>query len=231
MEKVETPEMFNRISSTYDRLNRILSGGLDLYWRKKVAMFLPDFKTLRLVDLATGTGDQILSLFKRDKRFERGVGIDPAKDMLSIARRKVAGSPFANQIEMIRASGDDLPITDNSVEVVTMSFGIRNVPDPKAVMAEARRILVKDGRLIILEFSAPKTSLIKRLHTWYLMKMLPKIGKFFSGDDSAYRYLPESIETFPSGEDFLDLMRQAGLTGCCYYPLTFGTVTIYVGQK
>ncbi|MCH9613510.1 MAG: Ubiquinone/menaquinone biosynthesis C-methyltransferase UbiE [Chlamydiia bacterium] len=231
MEKVETPEMFNRISSTYDRLNRILSLGLDLYWRKKVADFLPDFNSLRLVDLATGTGDQILSLFKRDKRFERAVGIDPAADMLSIGRRKIAGSPFANQIEMVRASADELPIADESVEAVTMSFGIRNVPDPAKVMEEAKRILVKDGRLIILEFSEPSTSLIKRLHGWYLLKILPKIGKFFSGDDGAYQYLPESIETFPSGERFLEIMRSAGLKGCSYYPLSFGTVTIYVGQK
>lgn len=231
MEKVETPEMFNTISSTYDRLNRILSGGLDLYWRRKVATFLPGFDKIRLVDLATGTGDQLLSLFKRVKRLERAVGIDPAAEMLAIGRKKIAKSRFAGQIEMVRSGAQSLPLDDNSVEAVTMSFGIRNVPDPAACMKEAHRILVKEGRMIILEFSTPTVGWIRRLHQWYLMKVLPKIGKFFSGSEEAYTYLPESIEAFPTGETFLEVMRAEGFTNCCYYPLTFGTVTIYVGEK
>lgn len=231
MEKVETPEMFNAISPTYDRLNRILSGGLDVYWRRKVAAFLPGFEKIRLVDLATGTGDQLLSLFKKDKRIERAVGLDPATGMLAIGRKKVARSPFAGQIELVRASADNLPLDDNSVEAVTMSFGIRNVPDPSACMKEAHRILVKEGRMVILEFSTPTILWIKKIHEWYLMKVLPKVGRFLSKSAEAYTYLPESIEAFPSGEAFLEVMRAEGYTNCCYYPLTFGTVTIYVGEK
>lgn len=222
--------MFNRIAPTYDSLNRILSAGVDRSWRKALAAELPSSPPqLRLLDLATGTGDQLLALLETaPNRFASAAGADPAAHMLVRARRKplprLLGIP---QPDWIEASADNLPFEDGSFDVVTMSFGIRNVPDPLAALREIRRVLAPSGKALILEFSIPGNALIRHSYLFYFRHVLPAIGGFFSGDRDAYRYLNTTVEDFPHGEAFCSLLREAGFESCSARELTAGISSLY----
>lgn len=221
-------QMFNTISPAYDFVNRVLSFGIDSRWRKRVNQHLPDRSDLEVIDLATGTCDQILSLMNSQK-IAAAVGIDLAEEMLQKGRQKIAKSPFHSQIELKLASALDIPEEDASFDCATMSFGIRNVQGN--CLAEILRVLRPGGKALILEFSTPKNRFIRFFHFLYLRKILPSIGGLISKEKSAYRYLNQTIEAFPSGEDFLSLMREAGFTNAVAYPMTFGVATLYVGEK
>lgn len=228
--KSEVWKMFNQISPTYDRTNRILSLGIDQYWRKKVARFLPHKDKIRLLDCATGTGDQIFSLMKKSRRVHQAVGIDLASEMLRIGKKKLKKKPYAHQVMLKQASVLALPFVDNSFDCATISFGIRNVPDVDASLKEIFRVLAPQGRILVLEFSLPKNQKIKAAHLYYLRHWMPKIGAFISKDKNAYTYLNETIETFPHGKNFCALLENAGFKNVAAHPLTFGVVTLYQGD-
>jgi len=221
-------QMFNAISPAYDFVNRVLSFGIDSRWRKKVNQHLPDRSDLEIIDLATGTCDQILSLMKSQK-VTSALGIDLAEEMLEIGRQKIAKSPFHAQVDLKLASALEIPEEDASFDCATMSFGIRNVQGN--CLPEILRILKPGGKALILEFSTPQNRLVRSLHFLYLRKILPTVGGLISKKKSAYRYLNETIEAFPSGETFLSLMREAGFANATAYPMTFGVATLYVGEK
>ncbi|HSW72322.1 MAG TPA: bifunctional demethylmenaquinone methyltransferase/2-methoxy-6-polyprenyl-1,4-benzoquinol methylase UbiE [Chlamydiales bacterium] len=223
----EIVNMFNEISSTYDRINLLLSFGQDRSWRKKMASLIPQKKGLSHLDLATGTGDQILSLWQHSSNLERSVGIDPAEKMLVIAKEKLKGLPAEFQVGF----AEKIPSPEMSFDLVTISFGIRNTENPQLALQEMYRVLKPGGRALILEFSLPSNPLIKAAHLFYLRNFVPFIGGLFSKSPSSYRYLNETIEKFPYGNAFLNWMDKAGFKNTKSHPLTFGAVSIYSGDK
>jgi len=224
-------KMFDRISPTYDRVNRAMTFGVDRYWRKKMAKFLPKRDNLFLLDCATGTADQIISLLSHSTKISKAIGVDLAKDMLVIGKKKISGYPFAHQIELHEASALVLPYADQSFDCVTISFGIRNVTDVKACLRELYRVLKPQGRILILESSIPSHSLIKSAYLFYMRHLLTRIGGWISKDKEAYVYLNKTTETFFSKEQLCSFLQEAGFKQTKAHPLTFGVVTIYVGDK
>ena len=223
--------MFDRISPTYDRVNRLMTAGLDKAWRKKVASFVPKRPHLILLDCATGTGDQIFSLLDAISTIDRAVGVDMSEEMLKRAQSKSARRTDAKKIEWVSASASDLPFPEKSFDCVTISFGVRNFENLEHSLKECLRILKPQGRLLILETSLPKNSLIKKLSLLYLRHLLPKIGGWVSKQREAYVYLNQTVETFPSGESFCAILEQAGFSHVHLTPLTFGAVSIYRGDR
>lgn len=223
----EIVDMFNEISPTYDLINLLLSFGQDRRWRKKMASLIPSGKGLVHLDLATGTGDQILSLWQATSLLERSVGIDPAEKMIAIAKDKVKELNAEFQVGF----AEKIPYPERSFDLATISFGIRNTENPLLALKEMHRVLKPNGRALILEFSLPSKPVIKAAHLFYLRNFVPFIGGLFSKSQSSYRYLNKSIEKFPYGHAFLDLMKQAGFKNTKSYPLTFGAVSIYSGDK
>lgn len=218
-------KMFDRISPTYDKTNRIVSFGMDQRWRKKVAEFLPPHKNLKILDLATGTGDQALALIKSQASIQSITGIDLSFEMLEIAKRKIP-----SKMEFIRADAEKLPFKPMSFDAATFSFGIRNVTDPTRSLKEIHRVLRTKGRCLILEFSLPPKP-IRGFFLFYLRHILPRIAGLISKNYSAYKYLNQTIEHFPSGKDFCILMKEAGFTRIREVPMNLGSVTLYVGEK
>lgn len=214
--------MFDRISSTYDRINRILSFGMDRRWRKKVAEFLPQRPHLQILDLATGTGDQIAALLDHKATF---TGIDLSEEMLRLAHKKIG-----RRARFVHGNAEELPFENHTFDAATFSFGIRNVNDPHRSLQEIHRVLKQKGRCLILEFSLPSGPL-RRLYLFYLRHILPRIGGLLSRKPDAYRYLNQTIETFPSGKAFCAWMKEAGFASVHTVPMAFGGVTLYVGEK
>ncbi len=231
IEKKDVYQMFDRISKTYDLNNHLLSFGLDFYWRKKLAKHLPSFNSIRLLDLATGTGDQIFALMKRCRNIKAALGLDLAHEMLTIGNRKLTNKPYAHQVSFMHGNATDVDVKDQCIECVTMSFGIRNVDDVPRCLKEMHRILTIGGRALILEFSLPKNSLLRKFHLFYLRYILPRLGGLISKDKSAYTYLNQTIESFPYGNAFCTLLQSAGFQNAKAIPLNFGIVTLYVAEK
>ncbi len=227
----EAPRMFNRIARRYDLLNRVLSLRQDVHWRKKMAEELPPYDDLAVLDIATGTADVLLTLKKKCPRVRCCMGVDPARNMLQIGREKIRQRGWEKEMMLLPADGVWLPFRAEWFDVVTIAFGIRNVPDVLQALREMHRVLRIGGRAIILEFSLPHPTWFRHLYLFYFRNILPKIGGLISGDNYAYQYLNRTVETFPYGEDFLRLMHQAGFENLHYRELTLGIATIYVGEK
>ena len=220
------PEMFNRIAPRYDLGNRILSMGLDMCWRRAVAKHLPSKPGCILLDLATGTGDQIAALLDQKADIAKATGIDFSEGMLALAKQKFQGQP----VEFLFADALNLPFEKDSFDCCTFSFGIRNVKDPQKAISEMHRVTKKNGRALILEFSMPNGP-IRAPYLFYLRNILPMLGSWISKDKKAYRYLNRTIEEFPSGQKFLHWMHLAGWRNLEAIPLFFGTVTLYRGDR
>lgn len=227
----ESWPMFDRIAPTYDLLNRLLSFRQDVAWRRRVARNLPEGADLNLLDLATGTGDVLLALVRPGARVKRGVGLDMSANMLARAARKFAASKNPGQLTAFRGDACAIAFESNAFDAVTMAFGIRNVPDVSGCLREAHRVLRSGGRALILEFSLPPNRLMRGVYLFYFRHVLPGLGRIVSGDAEAYRYLNTSVESFPYGEEFCALMRQAGFESVRAEPLTFGIATLYIGEK
>lgn len=223
-------QMFDRIARRYDFLNHFLSGNRDKRWRQKVAEQLPPREDLRVLDLATGTADQLMAL-NRSGRVTGGVGIDLAEQMLAVGRNKIRSAGLDDILDLQTGDAQRIPFESSVFDAVTISFGIRNMSDVSRSLAEMYRVLKRDGRVIILEFSQPTNGFFRRLYLVYLRHILPHLGKIISGDSAAYRYLNETIETFPYGDAFCELMRRAGFTNVTALPLTMGIATVYRGDK
>jgi len=222
--------MFDRIAPSYDLLNRLLSLRRDVAWRRRLARLLPEGDGLRVLDLATGTGDVLLALLTARRPAARGVGLDPAAGMLERAASKLAARHLEHRAMLVRGDGARLAFRDASFDAVTIAFGIRNVADVPAVLAEMRRVLRPGGRALILEFSLPRQTAVRGAYLLYFRHVLPTLGGWFSGDAAAYRYLNRSVEAFPHGDAFCALMREAGFRAVRAHPLTFGIATIYQGE-
>ncbi len=226
----EVWRMFDRIAPRYDLLNRVLSGRRDVVWRKRMATLAPAGERLRLLDVATGTADQILSLMDAVPRIVEATGVDMSEGMLAKGREKIAARGMDKKVELKTGDATALPVASGTFDLCTISFGIRNVVDVVAGLCEMRRVLRPGGRALVLEFSQPTARWFRGLYFFYLRHILPIVGGWFSGDREAYRYLNVTIETFPSGENFCALMREAGLVNVRAIPLTLGIASIYVGD-
>lgn len=222
--------MFNRIAHRYDLLNRLLSGRQDVVWRKKLLSFFPESKQTRLLDVATGTGDVLLAALNQGSA-QHAIGLDMAEQMLKYAQQKIDQQKWQNQASVVVGNAEDLPFENSSFDVVTIAFGIRNVPDYAKAIREMHRVLKPGGRLLILEFSLPANRILRSLYLFYFRHVLPWIGGLISGDRQAYSYLNQSVEAFPYGERFSSLIEQIGFSSVRVTPLTFGIASIYCADK
>jgi demethylmenaquinone methyltransferase / 2-methoxy-6-polyprenyl-1,4-benzoquinol methylase len=227
LKKHDSWKMFNRIANRYDLLNRLLSFGRDVCWRNLLTEQILADEEMVVVDLATGTGDVLLDLMKKKHKIRCAVGIDPAWRMLAIGRQKSLKKEITPPISFINGDGQQLGIKGKSVDAITMAFGIRNVPDLPAAFREMHRVLTGGGRLLILEFSLPGNRFIRAVYLLYFRFLLPVIGGLISGDAHAYRYLNRTVENFPHGREFCDILKSAGFEQVQARPLTFGVATIY----
>lgn len=223
-------EMFDAIAPRYDLLNRLLSFGIDRRWRKNAVSLLQIPENGRVLDVATGTGDVALEIALRTPASVAIVGADFTQGMLVHGLVKIAASPYAGRIEMVNAPCEELPFADNVFDAATIAFGIRNVVDRPAGLAEMCRVLKPGGRIVILEFSNPKSRFFKAVYDFYFLKVLPRIGGLFSRR-SAYQYLPDSVQTFPPRDLFMQMMANAGFSDVTHTDQTFGIATIYTGIK
>lgn len=224
-------QIFDRIAHRYDLLNRLLSFGRDVAWRRRMAERLPAANGLRLLDLATGTADVLLFLEAEIGGIAHGVGVDMSAGMLAQGREKVSRAGLRHKLALVRGDATSVPFAAESFDVVTIAFGIRNVVDVDAGLREMRRVLRPGGRALVLEFSLPRNLLIRIPYLFYFRHVLPRVGGLISGDAEAYRYLNRTVESFPYGEAFCALMTGAGFDRVVAQPLTFGVATLYVGEN
>ena len=224
-------KMFDRIAHNYVLLNHILSCGLDFLWRRKLASIVDNNKKLQILDMATGTGDLLISLLKRNHNITNAVGLDISENMLTLCRKKIVKHKLYEQTTLILADAADTGLFGESFDIVTMGFGIRNTADAHKTLREIHRLLKKDGMVLILEFTLPSNRIFRKLYLLYLRNFVPTLGRLLSRDKNAYRYLNTSIENFYSTEDFSLLMQKAGFSNVNVIPLTFGIVCIYKAQK
>ncbi|MCL2760210.1 MAG: bifunctional demethylmenaquinone methyltransferase/2-methoxy-6-polyprenyl-1,4-benzoquinol methylase UbiE [Desulfuromonadales bacterium] len=223
-------EMFDSIAPNYDFLNRVLSFGVDQHWRKFAVNQIVYENNGKILDVATGTGDVALKIAAATPETVTITGIDFSPQMIELGREKIARSKYASRISMAVAPCEEIPFSDNTFDSATIAFGIRNVVDRLKGVKEMGRVLKKEGRIVILEFSNPKSKLFRKIYNFYFLKILPKIGGMFS-KLSAYKYLPDSVLEFPDQGQFKELIKEAGFKNVLHYDLTFGIATVYVGEK
>ena len=224
-------KMFNDISPRYDLLNHLLSFGLDIHWRRQLSRFISERSHQKVLDLATGTGDVLISLLNNNPRIQSGVGIDLANKMMTVGRTKIAENRLQSRITFRHGDAHHIPFEPDTFDATTIAFGIRNMSDPSRVLREMHRVLNAGGRTLILEFSLPNNPVIRAGHLFYLRHLVPLVGGLFSGHYQAYRYLNQTIETFPYGNDFCQMLLNAGFKNVKAHPLLFGVATIYYGDK
>jgi demethylmenaquinone methyltransferase / 2-methoxy-6-polyprenyl-1,4-benzoquinol methylase len=215
--------MFGAIARRYDLANHALSCGTDFYWRKCAANMVANWRPRKIVDLATGTGDLALAVQKKLPDAEV-TGVDFVPEMLELARRKGVR-------ETILADAMKLPFPDASFDCVTIAFGLRNMENWRDALVEMSRVLKRDGRLLVLEFSMPTVSIVHTIYRFYLHRCLPLLGSFLTRKKSAYDYLGDSIEEFPSGHAMIDLIEASGFKHVTLQPLSYGVATIYTAQS
>jgi demethylmenaquinone methyltransferase/2-methoxy-6-polyprenyl-1,4-benzoquinol methylase len=227
--KGQVEKMFNNISKEYDVLNRVISFGIDISWRKKIVKILKSKNPSIILDVATGTGDLAIELVKTNAK--KIIGLDISKGMLDVGIDKIKHKNLNNTIEMVIGDSENLKYVDNFFDAVTVSFGVRNFESLDLGLREIFRVLKPNGSLVILETSNPTKFPFKQFYTVYSKFILPTIGKIFSKDKLAYNYLSESSAEFPYGEKFNNILKKIGFTSVVDFPQTFGVATIYVASK
>jgi demethylmenaquinone methyltransferase/2-methoxy-6-polyprenyl-1,4-benzoquinol methylase len=221
--------MFDRIAPRYDLLNRVLSAGTDVRWRRRAVDFLGLPPPVRVLDLCTGTADLLLEALGRDPG-SSGLGLDLSQAMLVRGAAKIRGAGLEGRARLVGGDGERLPLGDALFDGALVAFGIRNVGDPLAALREVLRALRPGGRLVVLEFSLPP-GILGRLYRVYFTRVLPRVGGLVSGDPSAYAYLPASVAGFPTPEAFGNLMEQAGFASVSWKLLTGGIACLHRGEK
>ncbi len=227
--KEQVAKMFDNISHRYDFLNHFLSLGIDKGWRKKAIELLRPLKPKHILDVATGTGDFALQALSLNP--EKVVGVDISEGMLDVGRRKVVKKHLEHLVELRSGDSENLPFEENKFDAVTVAFGVRNFENLDRGLKEIFRVLKPGGMVVVLEFSRPRKFPFRQLFRFYSRFVLPKIGSVVSSDKAAYTYLPESVEAFPDGEDFIHILHQVGFKNTQCRSLTFGISSIYVGTK
>jgi len=223
--KEQVTEMFDNISGNYDFMNRIMTFGIDVKWRKKVVKMVAETHPEEILDIATGTGDFAIMLAKIKPR--RIVGLDISAGMLKVGKKKVKEKNLENLIEMVLGDSENLPFDDNSFDAVTVGFGVRNFENLDKGLREIHRVLRPGGIFVVLETSQPDKFPFKQLYKFHSKYIIPLLGKMFSKDQKAYEYLPESAEAFPYGEAFNNILKKNQFISVSDEPLLFGAARIY----
>jgi len=218
--------MFDKIAARYDTMNRVLSFGLDRGWRRRTVRALALGASPRVLDLATGTGDLAVDIARMHPD-ATVIGLDPSRQMLAIAERKLANRRLADRVTLVRGDAQHLPYRDGEMDAATIAFGIRNVPDRLAALREMARVVRPGGRVAVLELGEPRRGILARAARFHTRHVVPRLGALLSGARE-YRYLQRSIAAFPPSAEFAHLMERAGLRVLEVAPLTFGVCTLYV---
>jgi demethylmenaquinone methyltransferase / 2-methoxy-6-polyprenyl-1,4-benzoquinol methylase len=227
--KEEVRGMFNRIAHRYDYLNHFLSMGIDKLWRRKLRKKLKPYKPLKILDVATGTADLAIELSKLNP--ESIIGIDIAEAMLAVGDKKILKIKKQDVITLQQADSENLPFDDNTFDAATVAYGVRNFETPLKGLKEIYRVLKPGGVLMVLEFGMPKKFPLKQAYNFYFSAILPFWGKVFSGSYESYKYLPESVKTFPYDQKFLDLLNDAGFSKSEFHKLSMGISYLYEAVK
>jgi len=227
--KEQVAEMFDNIAPTYDFLNHLLSMGIDKMWRKKTIKMIADIKPKMMLDVATGTGDFAIAALKLKP--EKVIGVDISKEMLAVGQQKIKKNGYDNVIELQLGDSENLQFESNTFDAVTVAYGVRNFENLEKGLAEIFRVLKPTGKLAVLEFSRPDNFPIKQLFNFYFKNILPFFGRLVSKDTRAYDYLPESVQVFPDGQDFVDILDKTGFKATKCTRLSFGISSIYIGVK
>ncbi len=228
--KKQVALMFNNIAHKYDFLNHFLSLNIDKIWRRKAINKLKATNAEKILDVATGTGDLAIQTYKKLKP-TKIIGIDISTGMLDVGKQKLLKKDLNKYIELQEGDAENLNFPDNTFDAVTVAFGVRNFENLSMGLSEINRVMKKNGTFVVLEFSKPEKFPIKQLYNFYFKNILPTMGKMFSKDNSAYTYLPESVNNFPYGERFLKELEKTGFSNVKYEKLTFGISAIYTGVK
>jgi len=227
--KKQIEQMFDSISGRYDFLNRSLSLGIDVYWRRKLVKQLQKEKPAHIIDIATGTADVALSLIKLNPKSI--IGVDISEGMLGIGRNKIQKKGLDSTIQLAWGDSENLKFEDNRFDAATVAFGVRNFENLEKGLSEIHRVLKPGGKLVILEFSRPRNFPIRQLYDFYFKYFCPWWGKLVSKDASAYRYLYDSALVFPEGNSFLEISGSCGFNNLTSERVTFGIVSLYTGTK
>lgn len=227
--KQQVATMFNNISARYDLLNRVLSLGIDIIWRKKAIQLLKADQPKHILDLATGTADFAIEALSLNP--DKIVGVDISAGMLDMGRIKLKNKGLEDKIELVLGDSERLPFSNNSFDAATVAFGVRNFENLDKGLGDIHRVLRPGAKLVVLEFSRPAKFPVKQFYNFYFRFILPVIGRVVSKDQTAYTYLPESVQAFPEGSAFLNHMQTAGFEKLKEKRLTFGICSIYVGEK
>jgi demethylmenaquinone methyltransferase / 2-methoxy-6-polyprenyl-1,4-benzoquinol methylase len=229
MEKEYVRSLFDAIAYRYDLLNHLLSGGVDLLWRRAAIEALKDVQPKNILDVATGTAD--LAIASLRLRPESVVGVDISEAMLAVGRQKITNKQLSHVITLESGEAEHLRFEDDTFDAAMVAFGARNFEHLRQGLSEMRRVVRPAGKIVVLEFSKPTLFPFKQLYFLYFRFVLPLIGSVVSKHSEAYQYLPDTVMQFPDGEKFLDVLRSCGFSAVTRMPMTFGIATVYTGTK
>ncbi|MCW3112749.1 MAG: 2-heptaprenyl,4-naphthoquinone methyltransferase MenG [Segetibacter sp.] len=228
--KQQVADMFDKIAFRYDFLNRFLSAGIDVSWRKKAIKQLRSLHPQTVLDVATGTGD-VAILAHKILHPKKITGIDISEGMLEIGRKKIEKLGLQNGIELLKGDSETINFPDNNFDAITVAFGVRNYQNLEKGLSEMLRVLKPGGKLVVLEFSRPKQLLFKGIYNLYMNSIAPGFGKLIAKNKDAYQYLNDSVQRFPEGQQFLDILKNVGFSSTYSKVLTLGICSIYCGSK
>lgn len=228
--KEQVAQMFDNIAPSYDLLNRVLTMGIDTLWRKKAINLLKARNPKKLLDVATGTADVALEI-EKCLEVDQVIGMDISKEMIEYGNKKIAKQGKSNKIQLELGDSENMRYVDDEFDAITVAFGVRNFENLDKGLAEMARVLKPNGQLMVLELSKPKLFPFKQVFNMYFKYVLPLIGRLTSKDPRAYKYLYESVQAFPEGDDFLNRLNNAGFKNSKCIPLTLGISSIYLAEK
>lgn len=223
--------MFDQIAHSYDFLNHFFSLGVDIIWRKRAIKELKKYAPKKVLDVATGTADFAIQSVKSNLQANEIIGVDISEGMLEVGRKKIKEKGIDHIIQLRRGDSEQLPFEEKTFDAYTVAFGVRNFENLELGMSDMLRVLKTGGVGVVLEFSKPTVFPIKQLFRFYFRFIMPTVGKWISKDSRAYTYLPESVDAFPSGSAFLDVMKKVGYSNTRMIRLAGGIATIYIGEK
>jgi demethylmenaquinone methyltransferase/2-methoxy-6-polyprenyl-1,4-benzoquinol methylase len=228
--KEQVADMFDRIALRYDFMNRFLSGGIDVRWRKKAIKELAEIKPQIILDVATGTADVAVMLTKYLKP-QKVIGIDISEGMLRLGKKKIKELHLNGLVELYTGDGEAIDFPDAAFDAITVAFGVRNFASLEKGLTEMLRVLKPGGKLVVLEFSKPRQGVFKKMYTLYMKAAAAGIGKWVAKSSEAYEYLNASVNAFPEGSDFLEILNKTGYQTPYVKTLTFGICSIYGATK